>query len=578
MVAQILLAGDFGLPARAVTESLAVLGRKGGGKTNTGGVLFEQMHAIGAQCVALDPVGNWWGLRLSASGKRKGLDIPVFGGAHGDKPITPTSGRLLAQLVVERKVSCVIDLMTFKPEQRRLFAADFAEELFELKKTRRSPLHLFVEEARKFIPQVSKSKLDLRMADAFDDIVRLGRNYGLGVSLLDQRPQSVNKEVLSQTEILIVHQLTETHGRKAIEDWVRSKSTKGAEQLAELDQLEVGEAFVWSPGLLRTFARVRVQKKQTYDASATPELGGGQEDIAPRPLSQADLDHLEEAMKTVVDEAAAADPTKLRQEVQRLRAQVAALEARPTAAAPPAQEVREVPVPVIDKDAVARLEWLTKQVVGAFEPIGERVTEMGQHLAVISHKAMAMATATSSRGTSSAAAPRTRPPAAAPMDQDQRLGGPERRILESLAWLASIGVHEADVTTCAFLADYKVGGAFNNARGRLRSFGHVDYPTNGTMKLTERGRAAAPAITAPLTTKDLQEHVMARLDGPQRRILTPLIAAYPESMTTAALAAAAGYEIGGAFNNARGRLRSIGLVDYPTTGTVRAEDRLFLKR
>lgn len=166
MVAQILLAADFGLPARAVTESLAVLGRKGGGKTNTGGVLFEQMHAIGAQCVALDPVGNWWGLRLSASGKRKGLDIPVFGGAHGDKPITPTSGRLLAQLIVDRKVSCVIDLMTFKPEQRRLFAADFAEELFELKKTRRSPLHLFVEEARKFIPQVSKSKLDLRMADA----------------------------------------------------------------------------------------------------------------------------------------------------------------------------------------------------------------------------------------------------------------------------------------------------------------------------------------------------------------------------------------------------------------------------
>lgn len=592
MTAQILLASGFGLPARAVTESLAVLGRKGGGKTNTGGVLFEQMHTIGAQCVALDPVGNWWGLRLSASGKRKGLDIPVFGGAHGDKPITPTSGRLLAQLVVERKVSCVIDLMTFKPEQRRLFAADFAEELFELKKTRRSPLHLFVEEARKFIPQVSKSKLDLRMADAFDDIVRLGRNYGLGVSLLDQRPQSVNKEVLSQTEILIVHQLTETHGRKAIEDWVRSKSTKGGEQLAELDQLKVGEAFVWSPGLLRTFARVQVQKKQTYDASATPELGSGQEEVAPRPLSQADLDRLEEAMKTVVDEAAATDPTKLRQEVQRLRAQIAVLEARPPAA-PAVREV-QVPVQVIDKDTVTRLEWLVKQVVGGLAPIGERVTEMGQHLANIG-LAAARATATSSRQTPPSAttasspatgrmkvvytdAPRARPPAAAPADQDQRLGGPERRILESLAWLASIGIHEADVTTCAFLAGYKVGGAFNNARGRLRSFGHVDYPTNGTMKLTERGRAAAPVITAPLTTKELQEHVMARLDGPQRRILTPLIAAYPESMTTAELAAAAGYEIGGAFNNARGRLRSIGLVDYPTTGTVRAEDRLFLKR
>jgi hypothetical protein len=602
VAAQILLAADFGLPARAVTESLAVLGRKGGGKTNTGGVLFEQMHMIGAQCVALDPVGNWWGLRLSASGKRKGLDIPVFGGVHGDVPLTPTSGKLIAQLVVDRRVSCVIDLMTFKPEQRRLFAADFAEELFELKKTHRSPLHLFVEEARKFIPQLSKSKLDLRMADAFDDIVRLGRNYGLGVSLLDQRPQSVNKEVLSQTEILIVHQLTETHGRKAIEDWVRSKTTKGGEQLADLDQLEVGEAFVWSPGLLRTFARVRVQKKQTYDASATPELGSGQEDVAPRPLDATDLTRLEAAMTEVVAEAAATDPTKLRQEVQRLRAQVATLEVRAPAPAPPAKEVR---VAVMGPEDWERLDKYVERLDKEVKLLDQQRDKLAQAQQVVTTELgniktlimQAAATATSSRGTSSTAtsSPTTtasRPTGSLkvvytdkPTQRVQAAGaagvaltGPEQRVLEALAWQAAIGIHEADSTTTAFLAGYKVGGAYNNVRGKLRSAGLVDYPTPGTLKLTLAGAAAAPAVLAPLTTAALHEHVMARLEGPHRRLLAPLLEAYPESLTTTELAAASGYEIGGAFNNARGRLRSMGLADYPTTGSVRATDRLFLKR
>jgi hypothetical protein len=598
MVAKILLTGTFGLPARAVTESLAVLGRKGGGKTNTGGVLFEQMFGIGAQCVALDPVGNWFGLRLSASGKRKGLDIPVFGGAHADMSITPTSGKLIAQIVVERRVSCVIDLMFFKPEQRRLFAADFAEELFELKKTNRSPLHLFVDEARKFIPQLKKSKLDQRMSDSFDDIVRLGRNYGLGVSLLDQRPQSVDKEVLSQTEILIVHQLTETHARKAIEDWVRSKTTKGAEELDQLDQLKMGEAFIWSPGLLGAFARIQVEKKTTYDASRTPELGDAASSVTPRPLDAGDLSKLKEAMSAVEAEAAASDPTKLRQEVQRLRAQVVALEARPPATTATVVKEKIVEVQVIDPDTVKRIEWLVKQVSAGLTPIGERLSEMGQHVSLISK--MASSTATSSPTTSPSLQPRRLPaPAPRPPSIDDvvkprgtahrpgsgppqgvagELKGPELRILGALAWLASIGVHEADATTVAFLAKYRVGGAFNNPKGKLRSMGLIKYPSGGTLRLTAAGTAAAPEAEVPLTTEALHEHVMARLKGPEQRLLAPLLAAYPNSMTAAELAKASGYEIGGAFNNPKGRLRSLGLAEYPTSGTVRATDRLFLKR
>lgn len=55
-----------------------------------------------------------------------------------------------------------------------------------------------------------------------------------------------------------------------------------------------------------------------------------------------------------------------------------------------------------------------------------------------------------------------------------------------------------------------------------------------------------------------------------------MIAAYPESITAEALAGYAGYAAGsGNFNNLRGSLRTIGLIDYPRPGEVRAADWLF---
>lgn len=601
MAGQINLGGGFTLPPRVVTQALAIFGTTGSGKTNTGGLLFEQMFGIGAQSVVLDPVGNWFSLRLSASGKRRGLDIPVFGGDHGDVPITAAknAGRMMAKVVAEKRVSCVIDLSNFKPQERQRFSVDFAEELFHLMKKQRRPLHLFLDEARLFAPKQMRSTLDSDLVGAFEPIVRLGRNYGLGVTLMDQRPQSVHNEVSSQTKILIVHQLIEKEGRKSIEDWIRARKTEGGEALEEIDTLQVGQAIIWAPGTIKGVHRVKVDKKTTYDASKTPELGDAGVDVKPMPLTAKDLSEIAEAMKEVVEEAEANDPTKLRQEVQRLRAQVVAAESRPAPSVLP----KEVAVQVIDPKLVQRLEALAKQVTNGLAPISDKVIELGQHLSNIGLAAMKLAgdprlapTATSSPRTSPTLAPASarrapsiddvvksrgaahRPGSGNPQPSDGELTGPELRILGALAWLASIGVHEAEITTVAFLAKYRIGGAFNNPKSRLRGKGLLDYPSSGTLRLTAAGAAKAPRVETPLTTAVLHEHVMACLKGPEQRVLAPLLNAYPNSMTLVELAKAAGYEIGGAFNNPKSRLRSLGLAVYPTSGTVRAADRLFLER
>jgi len=600
------LAEKFMLPARAITESIAIMGRKGSGKTYTGGRLFEQMFAVGAQCVALDPVGNWYGLRLSASGKRAGLDIPIFGGEHGDIPITPESGKLIAELLVRRRLSCVIDLKLFRKGQRKKFVTDFAEELFFLKAKNRAPMHIFLEEARKFIPQKPFGPDEMRMIGAFEDIVRLGRNYGLGATLLDQRPQSVNKEVLSQTELLIVHQLTGKHERKEIEAWVREKATTGEDSLSKLDELRPGECFFWSPGLMRTFARIKVGKKKTYDASATPELDDV-ELVPPRPLSGKDLDQLRGQMATVVEEVEAKDPSKLRAQLRQAQAQVnihaktiSHLEEK---AEHPLVQLERVEVPVFTekeyRELTARIGEIGKDIGAELGGIQARLGElrdMGRSKAAQNEpkrpesktfllneqhtthttKAAARRARAGSNGTRGSK-PTIVNPENSRVTQGPDLTGPEQRILDALAWLETIGVDTPEVTAVAFLAGYSAnGGAFNNPRGRLRAKKLVDYAPGKRMRLTPTGRATAAAPATPLTTAELHQAVMLRLPGPEGRILQPLLDAWPESMSSLQLAASAGYEAkGGAFNNPRGRLRSLGLIVYPSPGTAVARDFLF---
>ena len=56
-----------------------------------------------------------------------------------------------------------------------------------------------------------------------------------------------------------------------------------------------------------------------------------------------------------------------------------------------------------------------------------------------------------------------------------------------------------------------------------------------------------------------------------------MIAAWPEEMSVEELADAAGYEAGGgAFNNTRGSLRFLGLIDYPAPGKAVPRPVLFV--
>ncbi len=332
------LAANLTLPTSVVTETAAFIGTRGSGKTYAAGVLGEEI-AHHNQLVVLDPVGVWYGLRMTKDGKDLGVPIAVFGGDHGDVPLAPNAGEMVAAIVAARRINVVLDVSPFTLGEMHRFATEFATHLFQLKKSQRSPLHLILEEAHEFLPQQVGPR-EAEMVGAFKRIWKIGRNYGIGGTLVSQRPAEMNKGALNLTERMFCGRLKGPQDRKAIEGWAREQEADRS-ALDQLATLPNGELIHWTD---KGVIRVRFREKKTFDASKTPETG----DIMPTAmpmLGRGDLDVIRDSMAQFIDQAKANDPRTLRAKVAQLEAELAAVHrghAKMIAAAPPAAPAKEI--------------------------------------------------------------------------------------------------------------------------------------------------------------------------------------------------------------------------------------------
>lgn len=553
---QLELSKDLHLPANAVTQKFGILGRSGSGKSYAAGKLAEELLDVGAQVVVLDPVGVWYGLRLDADGKRPGFPIPVLGGLRGDIPLEAGAGALVADLVVDKGTSAILDVSMFRKGDRKRFATDFAEQLFHRKKSARSPIHVIVEEAQVFVPQRAMGD-EARLLGAFEDLLKLGRNFGIGSTLISQRPQSVNKDALNQAECLLVFQTNGTQERKALKEWVVDQGMD-VNLLDELPGLAVGTAYVWSPQWLRVLRKVRIGKKRTYNASATPELG---EKVVSRELAPVDLEQLQVAMKDVVARASETDPKSLRKRVAELEAQL-----RKAQGAAPAE--RLVPVSVVEPEHLERLEKVSAELVGAIREARAlaRPEEVARRIDALAAGRPAPSPAPSQR-----AALRVVPST----ESAGGLGAGERRMLGALAMKHPEPLSRAQL---GVLSGYAAsGGTFRTYLPTLKRLGLVEQ--NGdTVRLTAEGVTAAgdAVAAAPRSPEAVQEMWRGALGQGERKMLDVLIQAYPDSMTRGALGAMSGYAAGGGtFRTYLPKLKRLGLVEVKGD-EVRASDSLFM--
>jgi hypothetical protein len=302
--------------AELATEVVASLGNRGGGKSNGASVIAEGLIGAGVQVVVLDYVGIWFSICLLEDGKTASpYRIPVLGGAHGDISLAATSGAVVAEALASRRSSAILDISGFSKQDRCRFATDFAEAFFRAKKRNPSPVQLLLEEAQRFAPQKLVMGQE-RMLGAFEEIGEVGRNYGIGLHLISQRPQKINKDLLNLADVVFGYRTNGVLERKAIADWVQEKGMKGRDDVqGELPGLARGQAIVWCPSR-KIYGKYAVKKKGTYDAGATPLYV--KDDVRMAPL---DLGELEKTMGQAVEEARVNDPKALKAEIASLRRQ-----------------------------------------------------------------------------------------------------------------------------------------------------------------------------------------------------------------------------------------------------------------
>lgn len=320
------LAEGFTLGPEVATQVTTILGQRDSGKTFAGMKLMEGLYDFGVQVVVLDPVGVWWSEAVRGTGSP--LQILVLGGQQGDVPLGVANARRVARLLVGRNLSAVLDLSLLRDREQQRVVEEFCDEFFVASRESRYPRTLVVEEAHKFVPQGKPTSTGERLGD----IVRIGRNFGLGTLLISQRPQSIDKEVLTQTSLLMVGRMRHNLDVSAIEKWVE-------ESLDGIKTLPQGTFFVWSADHEQKAAR-RVLPKRTLDASKTPRLG---QTLVHERTSSFDLG---EIRRLLLSDEAPPSTARAGDEVITLRQQVARLKEE-LAGRPVATVIQRVEVPVV---------------------------------------------------------------------------------------------------------------------------------------------------------------------------------------------------------------------------------------
>lgn len=254
--------GTIKLPISAATKTFAILAKRGAGKTYTAGVMAEEFYKNNIPFVVFDPIDVWWGLRFAENGKDKGLPVVVFGLEHADIKLDRDMGRRIAQAVVRENVSVVISTFGLPKVAQRHLIAEFSEELLNINNT---PRHIFVEEAHEFVPQRVQGAMG-KVFSAVEALIVMGRNRGIGVTLINQRAATVNKDVLTQLDTLIALRNIGPQDRKALKEWVEAHSAEGDFDnfMSSLPSLPTGEAWIWSPEFMGVFEKIKIRKRETF--------------------------------------------------------------------------------------------------------------------------------------------------------------------------------------------------------------------------------------------------------------------------------------------------------------------------
>lgn len=549
------LGKDLSIAAEDFIESATlIVAKRGKGKSGGVKVILEELCKAKLPFLCFDPAGVLWGIRSSFDGKEpSGYKVVVVGGEKGDLPLDRRGGALAARAVADSNASFIFDFKGQPKASYREFVTDFSEELFRINKT---PRLVVIEEASRLIPQRLMGAEQLRAFSAVEQIATLGRNQGLGFLAVNQRLATINKDVATQVDRIIVMGTLSPQDRKSIREWVEENAEpeRLKEFLDGLVKLQPREAWIWDPehDLFQPF---RFRDFTTFHPDRTHLRRHGWLKLEPAKDSLEDvIASLGSEMKKLAEKAKSDNPDALRAEVARLKKELSSAQKglafyRETADARPAKlEQKRVEVPVLKDAQIKRVEALSDRLlrVGGEASAAAKLLADGLFMAKATTKATTVPVSHTTvlhppsirRFVELQVSPTTNALAPEPgSPSDGSLPKGERIVLTAIAQYPD-GVERDQLSV---LTGYKRSSRDAYSQ-RLRERGHIHF-RGDTITATPLGILALGADFKPLPTGiDLRDHWLRRLPEGERRILEVVLAPYPDRVAREQIDEATGYK------------------------------------
>ncbi|MEW5826842.1 MAG: DUF87 domain-containing protein [Candidatus Bipolaricaulota bacterium] len=249
---------------RVIGQCIAVLGIRGSGKSNTVGVIFEELLRHNYPLSIVDIEGEYFGLKekyeVLVVGTGDGVEIEIDAGCASQ----------IAEVSMQKNVPVVLDLSGFLSDERTEILIEYLGSLWNLAGTLRRPYIIGIEEAHEFVPQGVKTELKEMIAR----IALRGRKRGLGAIIVSQRSAKVDKDVLTQAGMLFLHRVVHEVDMRVYSELLPWRKSEVKELIGGLDtgHCMFVDGDVARPIYVRERATFHAGFTPTLDSVATPEL------------------------------------------------------------------------------------------------------------------------------------------------------------------------------------------------------------------------------------------------------------------------------------------------------------------
>lgn len=531
-----------------IGKRIAAIGKSGSGKTHTLFVLIEEWLSGGYPATVVDPMGQFRAL---------GDVYPVLivgRGEHTHVEITPTNAATIAELSLRERISVVLDLGLYRSDEEMPILEAYFQRLEDIAFPQLAPppYAVVIDEAHMYAPEVGSTPI----SDTIKSLAKIGRHKNLTTMVATQRAASVDKDFLTQANLLFAHRLTFGIDTAVL----REQLPLAPKELnAMMRKLAIGEAVVMGDsefiGFDDDYLRVQIRQRRAGQLDAVTDF----EQSELRPLDQSLLDSLRSALAEpqAADAGNSSDArvAALQAQIYDLRQQLAT------------RQVERVEVPVLPDAQVDAFQ----QAAAALVALGNKLLMVLDELAP-TQESDAGVGAYDDIHVLAGASPDENTGNADQDSQRIKIKAGARRMLNTLArW------HPQTLTRqqLATLSGFSQGGTFSDYLGVLRRCGYI-VEADGRICVTLDGYHSAGAIGAQRhTAEEIVALWSSELKLGARRMLDILVSHYPASMTRVGLSEASGYAQGGTFSDYLNTLRRKGLIEIDGQ-RVRAHNTLFM--